>query len=86
MVTLSGWGRTDWGEPQSNQLQTAKIPIATCSWMGQYNKNKLPYFVCAGAETAAETAAETGTCKGDSGGPLAYKSDDGIYSALRFRM
>jgi len=77
MVTVSGWGRTDPDDNTSvpDQLQTAELPISSCAnWMGQYS-HKLPYFVCAGD-------AETGTCKGDSGGPLAFKSDDGIYTAI----
>jgi secreted trypsin-like serine protease len=68
-TTVTGWGATSEGGPQSDTLKVATTPIiadATCdSFGGLYVFFNATNMVCAGVLSGG-----TDSCQGDSGGPL----------------
>ncbi|XP_055532559.1 serine protease SP24D-like [Wyeomyia smithii] len=70
-MVVSGWGRTDAGEPTSKRLQYTRvrsIPLKECTdWVG------ITYhgIICA----VASEAGPHGPCNGDSGGPAVVNNE-----------
>jgi len=79
---ISGWGKTEpHGKIESGCLRAAHIPILNqkvCNKMYSFfSQPLLPHMVCAGYKQGGVDA-----CKGDSGGPLACRMEDGRYKLI----
>ncbi|XP_076253254.1 serine protease snk-like, partial [Rhynchophorus ferrugineus] len=85
ILTATGWGRTDFAGPTSNDLLEVVLKTYTFSECSAFYRknNRLANGLddntqlCAGGE--GEEVKDT--CNGDSGGPLSYKIEDTHYIA-----
>lgn len=74
IVTVSGWGATSNKTRQLGELRMLKIPFIdnqTCKNESKYSNSIFDGMICAGYWNQSEKD----TCRGDSGGPLAYNDE-----------
>ncbi len=78
--TITGWGATSEGGPQSRYLLEAEVPFvddATCNTA--YNGEIIAsHMICAGKMATGGVD----TCQGDSGGPMVRKASDGVWRQI----
>ena len=75
---VTGWGRNSSSGPQSNILQEATVttlPNSQCRSSSHRHDKITENMICA-------QAAGRDACRGDSGGPLAVRGQDGEYSQI----
>lgn len=75
VLEVTGWGATGEGEPSSDVLLKAEVPLVSnkeCNAPEAYSGQVTSRMLCAGRREGG-----TDACQGDSGGPLVWRSPDG---------